>query len=134
MIGTAAEYGRSRGINWTRFVTTRECETHGCLELIVRITFRPRGDKENPLKHAPPEPLYRRCYICAAEIHHRTVVAKWEHDSHFLPRPEYSHLVTSVRRMLGVRGFAESFPVYDGPSDRKWRLDGAPRGPHPCAI
>jgi len=82
----------------------------------------------------PPEPMFRRCHLCAAKAHHREVIDRWERDNHFLPRAEYLGLPRSVRHKLGVRGFAERYPTYDGPSDREWRLDGAVAGPRPCAI
>ena len=130
--------GRKRGWVWVKLVGERVCASVGCSNIIHRITWvhpRAREDWCNESgRHEVQLPASRRCYLCAAMTYERERAEIRGRAALSPAGIDRAYLSFGVNRLLEIRESREKFPVYEGTSDRKWRLDGAPRGPHPCAI
>ena len=123
---------------WVRLYGQRVCFTPGCHEIIKRISWvHPRAREDycdDADRHEDQRPVSRRCYLCAAATYERERAEVRGRAALSPAGMDRAHLSAGVNQLLEIRESREKFPTYQGPSDREWRLDGAPRGPHPCAI
>ena len=130
--------GRKRGWVWIKLVGERICTSAGCTNTIHRITWiHPRTREDwctGSGRHEAPLPAHHRCYLCAAMTYERERAEARGRAALSPAGMDRAYLSFGVNRLLEIHERKEAFPVYDGPSERVWRLDGAPTGPHPCAI
>lgn len=123
---------------WVREYRERDCSTAGCNEIIKRISWvhpKPREDYISATDQKEDfRPVFRRCYLCGAAAYQRECDSVLGLTKLY---PRFESLAPTIQGLLRAKAEREKFPVHEGgarPDGQPWRLDGAPRGPHPCAI